>query len=149
MLYLLLKFIHILLAITAVGANMTYGVWVARARKYPEFAPGALAGIKFIDDRIANPAYILMLPTGAAMVQLGGIGFGTRWVAWAMGLWLLLAVTAYGLYTPLLKRQVEVVAARGIDDPEMKQLDARSRWVVVVLGIITTAIIVLMVFKPV
>jgi hypothetical protein len=55
--YVLLKFIHIASAIVAVGSNITYGVWNARAGSDPSHAGFALKGVKFIDDRIANPAY--------------------------------------------------------------------------------------------
>jgi uncharacterized membrane protein len=146
--YLALKLIHILLAITALGANLTYGVWFARANMQPEFAPTALRGIKFIDDHIANPAYILLLPTGAAMVWAGGIGFGTRWVASAMFLWFLAILLAYLGYTPTLARQIAAVERGGVDDPEARRLAGRGQVIAGFLGLLVVAIIVLMVFKP-
>jgi uncharacterized membrane protein len=36
MLYLLLKWLHILAVIVAVGANVTYGFWIARASRQSE-----------------------------------------------------------------------------------------------------------------
>jgi hypothetical protein len=57
MLYLLLKWLHVLAAIVAIGANVTYGIWIARASRNPDVLPFTLRGIKLIDDRIANPAY--------------------------------------------------------------------------------------------
>ena len=59
--YEILKFLHVLLAIVAVGFNATYAVWLARAAKEPEHEAFALRGVKFLDDRIANPAYALLL----------------------------------------------------------------------------------------
>jgi uncharacterized membrane protein len=149
MLYLTLKLVHILLAITAVGANFTYGVWFARARRYPAFAETALRGIKLIDDRIANPAYVLLLPTGAAMVAVGHLGFGTRWISWAMGLWLIAMIVAYALYTPVLKRQIGIIAQHGIESPEFAATQGRANAFVGLLSVIVLAIVVLMVFKPV
>ncbi|HZW53136.1 MAG TPA: DUF2269 family protein [Candidatus Elarobacter sp.] len=149
MLYLTLKLVHILLAITAVGANFTYGVWFARARRNPAFAETALRGIKFIDDYIANPAYVLMLPTGAAMVAVGGLGFGTRWISWAMGLWLVAILLAYAVYSPILKRQIAIIAQSGIDSPAYAATQGRANGAVGALGVIVLLIVVLMVFKPV
>jgi uncharacterized membrane protein len=146
--YLTLKLIHILLAITGLGANLTYGVWFARANQQPAFAATALRGIKFIDDYIANPAYILLLPTGAAMVWLGGLGFGTRWVSLAMTLWLVAILVAYLGYTPTLKRQIAAVERAGIGDPEARQLAVRGQVIAAILGLLVVAILVLMVFKP-
>jgi uncharacterized membrane protein len=146
--YLALKFLHILLAITAIGANLTYGVWFARAPGGPAFAPFALRGIKFIDDWIANPAYLLMLPTGIAMVLMGGYGFGTHWIAWAMGLWTIAIVIAYVGYSPALRAQIAAVDREGISGPTSRALAVRGYVLSGILGVLVMAILVLMVFKP-
>ncbi|HKN80837.1 MAG TPA: DUF2269 family protein, partial [Actinomycetota bacterium] len=65
--YDILKFFHVLLAIVAVGFNASYAVWLARAATEPEHDAFALRGVKFLDDRIANPAYALLLVTGLLM----------------------------------------------------------------------------------
>jgi uncharacterized membrane protein len=107
-----------------------------------------LRGIKFIDDHIANPAYVLLLPTGAAMVWLGGIGFGTTWVAVAMGLWAFAIAVAYLGYTPSLSRQIAAVERGGLDDPEAKRIAVRANVFAGILGVTVVAILALMVFKP-
>ena len=146
--YLSVKLLHVLLAVTALGANLTYGVWFFRANRQPAFAPAALRGIKFIDDRIANPAYLLLLPTGALMVQHGGYGFGTHWIAWAMGLWLVAILAAYLGYTPVLRAQIAAVDREGIDGPAARALAVRGQIWAGVLAVLVLTILVLMVFKP-
>ena len=146
--YLLLKFFHILLAIAAVGANLTYGAWFARANTNPTFAPIALRGIQFIDTWIANPAYVLMLPTGAAMVFLGGYSFRTYWIAWAMILWLVAILAGYFGYTPALRAQIAAVDREGVVGPDARRLAVRGQIWGGILGLIVLAILVLMVFKP-
>lgn len=146
--YLALKLIHILLAITALGANLTYGVWFARANANPAFAPIALRGIKFIDDWIANPAYLLLLPTGAAMVALGGLSFRTHWIAGAMALWLVAILAAYFGYSPALRAQIGAVDREGIEGASARRLAVRANLWAGILGVLIFAILVLMVFKP-
>ncbi len=146
--YLALKLLHVLLAITALGANLTYGVWIARSKMHPEFATFALRGVKFIDDRIANPSYILLLPTGAAMVQLGGYSFGTRWIAWAMTLWVLAVLAAYLGYTPALGGQIRAIEQDGANSPRAAALAVRGNVFAAILAVLIIAILVLMVFKP-
>jgi len=146
--YFFLKFFHVLLAITAVGANLTYGAWFYRANAQPEFATVALRGIKFIDDYIANPAYLLLLPTGAAMVWVSGLGFHTLWVEWSMGLWLVAIALAYGGYSPALSKQITVVAEKGPNDSKAVKLALRANVFAGVIGLVVVAILVLMVFKP-
>jgi hypothetical protein len=54
--YTILKWVHVLMAIIAVGFNASYGVWLARAARAPEHESHVLRGIKVLDDRFANPA---------------------------------------------------------------------------------------------
>jgi uncharacterized membrane protein len=146
--YLALKLLHIMLAITAVGANLTYGAWFARANLNPAFAPVALRGIRFLDDWIANPAYLLMLPTGAAMVALGGLSFRTPWIAISVALWVLAVLAGYLGYAPVLRAQIAAVDREGIAGPEAQRLAVRGYIWSGILGVLIIGIIVLMVFKP-
>lgn len=146
--FLILKFFHVLLAIIAIGSNITYGVWFARAARNPESAVVLLRGVKFIDDYMANPAYVLMLPTGIAMVRLGGYSFATHWISWAIGLWVIAIVVAYGTYTPSLRRLIEAAAMGGLDTPEARALNSRGRVLAAILGLLVLAIFALMIFKP-
>jgi uncharacterized membrane protein len=148
MAYLTIKFLHILLAIVAIGTNMTYGVWFARANQSPAFAPIALRGIKFMDDWIANPAYLLMLPTGIAMVLIGHLGFATHWISWAMTLWVIAVLAGIFGYSPALRAQIKAVDREGIASPAARALATRGYVWSAVLGVLVIAIVVLMVFKP-
>src|SRR5258708_39272611 len=82
--YLLLKYIHILAAIVAVGSNITYGVWSVRARRDAAHIGFTLKGIKFLDDRIANPAYGVVLLTGLVMVFAGPWSITSLWIIVAL-----------------------------------------------------------------
>src|SRR6202521_3871614 len=94
MLVTILKFIHILAAIVAVGFNISYAVWIIRAQRDPAHTAFALKGIKFIDDRIANPSYGVLLVTGILMVFLAGYSLTTPWIDVALVLFVVLVVVA-------------------------------------------------------
>jgi len=59
--YLYLKWIHVLAAITALGANLTYVVWIRLGERSQPNLLHSLRGIQFLDDRIANPGYGVMV----------------------------------------------------------------------------------------
>jgi uncharacterized membrane protein len=80
MLYLYLKWLHVLSAILAVGANTTYGIWLARASQNPDNLPFTLKSIKMLDDRVANPAYGLLLLTGLGMAFAAPLPLTTPWL---------------------------------------------------------------------
>jgi Predicted integral membrane protein (DUF2269) len=144
---LILKFIHILAAITAVGSNITYGLWNARIASQPAHASFVLKGIKFLDDRIANPAYGVLFLTGLIMVFTGHWGF-QLWVIVAIVLFIAVAAIGFGVFTPLLRNQIKLAEAGDTTSPEFARLSNRSRILGPTLGILVVVILAMMVFKP-
>ena len=108
-----LKALHVLLAIVAVGFNMTYGIWQARAGRDPQHMGYALRGIKFMDDKVANPAYVGLAVVGVILVLIGPYDFENLWVIVSIGLYVLLVVIGLALYSPVLKRQIASYEASG------------------------------------
>ena len=147
-LYPWLKALHVLLAIVAVGFNMSYGIWQARAGRDPQHMGYALRTIKFMDDRIANPAYIGLAIVGILLVLIGPYEFEDLWVAVSIGLYVLLVAIGLGLYSPVLKRQIAAYEAAGGKTADFAALTDRSRMLGALLGAIVIAIILLMVVKP-
>lgn len=143
-----LKALHILFAVVAVGFNISYGIWLVRASREPQHIGFALRGIKFMDDRVANPAYIGLLVIGVILVLAGGWGFTTSWVLASLILYGVLIVVGLGLYSPTLSRQIAVYEAEGPEAPEFAALSARGRVLGIILGVLVVVIILLMVTKP-
>ena len=143
-----IKALHILLAIIAVGFNMSYGIWQARAGRDPQHMGYALRGIKFMDDKVANPAYVGLAVVGVILVLIGPYDFENLWVIVSIGLYLLLVVVGLGLYSPVLKRQIAAYEASGARTDEFAALSTRSRMLGALLGVIVITIIVMMVVKP-
>ena len=143
-----LKTLHILFAIVAVGFNISYGIWQARAARDPQHLGHVLRGIKFLDDRVANPAYAGLLVVGIALVLIGPYDFEDVWVAVSIGLYVLMGAVAIVFYSPTLRRQIAAYEASGPESAEFTALGARGRILGAILGVIVLAIIVLMVVKP-
>jgi uncharacterized membrane protein len=152
MLYLSLKYVHVLLAIVAVGYNATYGLIIGRARKAG--ADGrelkyALRTVKFMDDYVANPCYVLILLTGVGIVHVAGYSWAFKWIHGSMALLVITFVIAIGFYSPTLRKQIALLDARGPNDPEFLRLSRRGAALGGVLGVLVIVIVGLMVFKPV
>jgi uncharacterized membrane protein len=146
--YLVLKFIHILSAIVAVGSNITYGLWNARIRTAPEHSAFTLKSLKFLDDRIANPAYGVLLLTGLIMVFVGHWAFASLWIIGALVLFIVVLVLGVGLFTPVLRGQITLAEAGDTSSPEFARLARRSAILGPIVGIAVILILALMVFKP-
>jgi uncharacterized membrane protein len=148
MLYLLLKWLHILLAITALGANITYTFWIIRATRNPEALSFTLRGIKLLDGRIANPAYGFLLITGIAMVLVSELSFSTPWISISIALFVVVILVAAIGYTPTLRKQIELAESVGPESREYLAVARRGTILGIVLGVLVVAITYFMVTKP-
>jgi len=145
--YTLLKFVHVLLAIIAVGSNITYGVWNALAAREPAHVPFVARGIAFIDRRVANPAYGLLLITGLALLAVGKWGF-RGWIIAGLILFALLIVVAIGFYSRVLRQQNQVLETEGQTSAAYKQLERQATTYGIASLVIALAIVFMMVVKP-
>ncbi len=146
--FTLVKFLHVLLAIIAVGFNASYGVWLTRAAREEKHLGHVLRGIQILDNRFANPAYGLLLVTGLSMVWLGNIPLTTFWIAAALVLLLTAVLLGLVLYTPTLRNQIRVLEEKGAASAEYQRLSRRGMILGIVLAVIVIAIVFLMVVKP-
>jgi uncharacterized membrane protein len=147
-LYVILKYLHVLMAIVAVGFNASYPIWFARAQTDPAAALTILKGIKTLDDRFANPAYVLLLVFGLGMTFTAGIPLTTFWIAAALVLYVVLVVVALALYSPTLKSQIAALESGGPTAEAYTRLNLRNNVVGGALLVDVLVIVFLMVVKP-
>jgi uncharacterized membrane protein len=146
--YHALVLLHVLCAIVAIGYNASYAVWLARGSVQRENLVFALRGIKFMDDRVANPCYIVLVLSGIGLVILSGRSWHQLWIEAALGLVVVFAVIGIAGYTPALARQIRVLEVAGPDAPEYKAANARQTALGIVTTVIAITIVSLMVFRP-
>jgi len=149
MLYLAIKLVHIVLAIVAVGFNISYGVWLARAATATDHQLYILRGIKFLDDRFANPAYVLLLISGVLMIFVLPWPITSFWILAAIVLWVVTMGLGTGMYTPALRRQIAALETKGAASAEYQALAKRAQMLGMLTIIPVALILILMVFKPV
>ena len=112
--YTVTKFFHVVFAIIAVGFNASYGLWLARAAREPAGTQlFALRTIKLMDDRIANPLYVLLALSGLFMVFTVGYPLTTLWIALAITLYVIAIVFAIAVITPNLRTALRALEAEG------------------------------------
>ena len=148
MAYTIVKFVHILLAIVAVGFNVSYSVWFARAATDRQHLEFALKGVKFLDDTFANPAYILLMVSGVLMVWIGHLSLTTFWIGAAFILWAVAILVGYLVYTPALRQQIAALQQSGADSADYRAVNTRGTVAGAILGVLVLLILLLMVFKP-
>jgi hypothetical protein len=146
-LYSLLVFLHIVFAIIAIGYNFAYIIWIRRGTSSPQHLDFALRGVKFMDDYVANPCYIGAAITGFLMVFMGKPLASFLWVA--LAIYFVAMSVAYGIYTPLLGRQIRVAAEHGAESVEYQTIATRSNIIGAAMGFMVIIIVALKIFEPV
>lgn len=145
--FLLLKLVHVGAAIVAVGANVTYAIWLARAGRDRRHLVFAIETIRFLDRRLALPAYVLVLLTGVAMVARGAYSFTTGWIVAAVVLYLVAVTVGIVAFAPTVRRQL----AEARLDPAGAAYEAlarRNRQLTGLTLAVVAVIVGLMVVKP-
>jgi uncharacterized membrane protein len=148
MLFLIVKWIHVLSAITAVGANLTYSFWIRRASRQPESLPFVLKTIRLIDQRVANPCYAVLFVTGLAMAFIVPTSLSTPWLLTAIVLYILAALLGIFIYTPVVKEQVRMLESAGLQSPGYQAVARRSALLGMLVTLDVVIIVFLMVVKP-
>lgn len=146
-LFSIVKFLHILFVITAVGSNISYGFWQARTRNVQEMESFVLRGVKWIDDHVANPAYGLVLVTGLIMAAWR-YSLTTHWIDAALVLYVIAIGVALTVYSPGLKRQIEILEKDGVGSASYRQAATRATVVGIAVMVPILVIVFLMISKP-
>lgn len=147
-LLVLLKFLHVLFAVVAVGFNLSYGFWLFQARRNPKNLLFVLKNIKVMDHAVANRAYMGLGITGPWMVWLGGYSWHAFWIWMSVLLLVLAAVLGIVVYAPLLNRQIKALEKSGPNSKGYKALERQSVLLGLGLWALVAVIIFLMVTKP-
>jgi uncharacterized membrane protein len=144
---IMLKFVHVVAAIVAIGANVTYAFWLRRAGRDRERLVWTINAVRALDRRLANPGYIVVLITGLLMVAAGLYSFTTGWIVAAIVLYVVVALLGFLAFAPAIRRQL----AEAERDPTSAAYEAAARRSNI-MGIVTTAIalviVYLMIAKP-
>jgi uncharacterized membrane protein len=149
MLYLIVKWIHILSVIVSLGANLTYFPWFMRVPKNRETLVFTLSTIRILDNWIANPSYILAYITGEIMMRVGGhIHYSTPWMTVSLILYAIISVLGLFVYAPMLKKQQNLAETVGADDVNYQRVSRNGIILGIFIVLLTLVITFLMVNKP-
>ena len=144
----IVKFLHILMAIIAVGFNASYGILLTRAAREPEHQLHVVRTVKVMDDRFANPGYAVLLATGIWMILISPYQVSDLWIVIALVLYGLALLGGILGYTPTLRREVALLERDGGGSDEFRKLAKRGQTIGILLAIDVVAIVFLMVTKP-
>lgn len=144
--YLLLKLLHIFVAIVALGTSAGLGIVLEFYGDDPAHGPFVLRAIERMTVLVVFPGYLLMLGTGLWMAALAW-PFTARWVQLALGLWVV-GVASLGWSFVALRKQRNLHPTEGCGSARYRLASVLSRASGGCFGLVVVAILYLMVFKP-
>ncbi|MCE2458456.1 MAG: DUF2269 family protein [Dehalococcoidia bacterium] len=139
--------IHILSALVAVGATVSYFFWLRRAVLAPESRSFTLDTIRMMERRMVMPAYVLVLLTGLGLIDRAGWAWSTPWLELSL-LFFIVLLGLVGFHARVIKGQIALVADGSADSAEYDRAHARGRILLALKVVVIIAMVYLMVFKP-
>jgi len=146
--YLVLKLVHVALAIVAIGGTLTYAMWLGLAERQPEHLVFTIRGIRAIDRRIANPAYGLLLVTGVAMILVSGVPLTQPWLLAALAIYVAAALLGFFVFGPVVRGELAALERGGVEDHDYPRMRGQARALSVVTTAMVLTILALMVLRP-
>ena len=150
MLYTVLKFVHILLAIIGIGFTSTFGLLSVRAAKAGGDGREMMFALKVIVlmSSIAHVCFLLLLATGLWMVWEVGFPFTFMWIYASLILFAVAFLAGLFVMVPSAKRRIAILSERGPTDPEFIALSQRAAKLGPAMSLLARIIVSLMVAKP-
>ncbi len=144
--YFLAKFIHILIAILALGTSAGLGIVLELYGDHPTHGLFVLRAIERIETLFVFPGYMLMLATGLWMVHLSW-PMTTKWVQAAIALWGV-GLVLLGISLALLHKQIKLFDTKGPSSASYRRISSLGRGLGAGGGLVIVIILYIMVFKP-
>jgi uncharacterized membrane protein len=144
--YVFVKFVHILIAILALGTSA--GLWIVLEfyGDHPTHGSFVLRAIEQIVAFFVVPGYVLMLVTGLWMVNLSW-PLTTKWIQAALALWGV-GLVILGLSLVFHHKQRGLFDTKGPASISYRRVSLLGRGLGAGLGFVVVVILYLMVLKP-
>jgi uncharacterized membrane protein len=144
--YSIAKFLHILIAILALGTSAGMGIVLELYGDHPKQGSFILRVIERIELFFVVPGYLLMLATGLWLVHLSW-PFSTVWIQAAMGLWAV-GLVLFVLSLFFLHKQIQLFETEGPASSRYRRISLMGRGLGAGGGLVVVLVLYLMVFKP-
>ncbi|MGA7949967.1 MAG: DUF2269 family protein [Thiobacillaceae bacterium] len=142
----MIKFLHILVVILALGTSAGLGIVLEFYGDNLRCGAFVLGAIKRIVAFFVVPGYVLMLATGLWMTHLSW-SLTTKWIQFALVLWGVGAILL-ALSVTVLHKQTGLFSTEEPTSTAYRKVSLLGRALGAVTGLVIVIILYLMVFKP-
>lgn len=144
--------VHILGAIAGIGPTFAFGVLGSLSGKMPEQALGLMTAFIDIEKKIVTPVALFTQPASGVLLifktNRDDHFFQREWLVIAIVLYLTILYLAYMRSNPRMHKMLEMIKTGTAGTPEFGVMVKAEQRLGPILAIMTVAIAVLMVWKP-
>jgi uncharacterized membrane protein len=144
--YVSLKFLHILVAIIAMGTSAGLGIVLELYGSHPRHGAFVLRAIHRLLAFVVIPGYLLMLATGLWLVHLSW-SLTMKWIQAALVLWGVAAVLL-PIALAVLRKQITLLETTGPASVSYRRVSLLERLLGAGVGLVVVVTLYLMVAKP-
>jgi uncharacterized membrane protein len=145
--YLVVKFVHVLVAIVAVGSSAGSSLWLRLAKRSLANLSFAIRSAKFLDEYLTRPGLIVLLLTGLWMAA-SRWSLALFWIRAALLLVLIVLVMLYAVVGALMQGLIRVIDTEGPTSSHWTRLERWFELIGGAAGLIIVVVVWLMVTKP-
>jgi uncharacterized membrane protein len=145
----ILKFLHVLFAITWVGGGVMFHFLMSRAKKAGPETMGHFNELaEWTSNHVFMPSSFLTLGFGIATVAAGDYDWAAPWISIGFTGFLLSAIIGMAVLGPTSKKMKALVAERGPNDPVVTHLTRRLGLFGRIDTLVLIIVVAAMVIKP-
>jgi uncharacterized membrane protein len=153
--FTILVILHIGGAIAGIGPSFSLGVLGPMAGKADDAAKlTLLRGMTAIDSKLVTPVALVTQPlTGVLLIfnrkfNHGFFAIRNLWLIIGIVLYAIILYSSYIVSRPRVRKMIGLLDAGEGQGEEFKRLEATSKVLGPIFGILTTTIVILMIWKP-
>lgn len=140
--------VHVLAAAVTLGATIAYAVSVWLAEREPDHLAFTIRAVRRSDRLVAIPAFLVTFITGVWITAEERLPYASLWLLVSVVLTIAIFVVGFGVWGPVVREQLDVLARGGVRDPEYPPLRSRAMWLYAATIGALTLVFYLMVAKP-
>ena len=144
--YLSFKFLHIVIAIIAMGTSAGLGIVLELYGNHPTHGPFVLRAIHRLLVLVVVPGYLLMLATGLWLVHLSW-SLTMGWIQAALVLWGVASILLPSALA-VLRKQITLLETTGPASVSYRRMSLLERLLGAGVGLVVVVTLYLMVVKP-
>lgn len=140
--------IHVISSAVALGATVSYAVWIRLAEADPAHVAFTIRAVRRSDRLVAIPSFLAAGLSGAWLVRDAAPSLLGPWLVLSLAIYLAVLAVGFIVFGPVVRREIAALERGGASDPAYRVLRRQAQ--LLSWGTVAALVVIagLMVVKP-